>query len=353
MSPRIRGALSGALGAVIAAALLWAAIRFPWGGVARTLRLADAWLLWAALVVNLSSLLWKGWAWHLLLRSTTPCRWWTAQEGNLIGSAVSNFSVSLTGEAARIHVVMRRDRVPGGMATASVAWTRAAEGVGLSLFLLVAPCVLHLAPILRGVQIAAGAAMAAGLAALWSRNRIGPPEFLPRPVRSWAAAVSDLGAPRRLLGPTLFSLLNWGAQWATFHLVLVAVHVPATPAASFTALVVSNLAGLARISPGNMGIVQASMAGALLPFGISADAAVAAGLALQAIQILPVEGLAIALVGWRGLKQALADREVSSPLSSVGGDGRGDFVVGAPSACAPGAVQRPRHVAAPTTGPDR
>jgi uncharacterized membrane protein YbhN (UPF0104 family) len=123
-----------------------------------------------------------------------------------------------------------------------------------------------------------------------------------------------MGSPRRLVGPTLFALLNWAAQWAVFHLALLAVHAPATPAASFTAVVVANIAGLARLTPGNVGVLQASMAGALLPFGIHADLAVAAGLALQAIQTLPVLLLAILLVGWKGVRKALAVKEVPTAL---------------------------------------
>lgn len=321
MSRRTRRVLLAILGALTAGALIWALARFPWRGVFAALARADSWLLWAALVVNLSSLVWKGWAWHLLLRSASPSRWWTAQEGNLLGSAVANFSVSLTGEAARIHYVMARDRVRGEDVAASVAWTRAAEGLGLSLFLVVAPCVLELPPVLRGIQIAAGACVALGLALVWSRNLFRIPRFLPRRVRSLVIALSRLGSPRMLAGPTLFAVLNWAAQWATFHLVLLAVRVPVSPAASFTALIVTNLAGLPRVSPGNVGLLQASMAGALLPFGISADSAVAAGLALQAIQILPVEILAIALVGWKGLRQALSSREVPIPLPPESGEG--------------------------------
>jgi uncharacterized membrane protein YbhN (UPF0104 family) len=261
-------------------------------------------------VAHLSSFLWKGWACHQLVRATAACRWTTSQEATLLGAAVSTVAPSVTGEAARIRYMMSRDGVPGGVAAASVAWSRVGEALGLAVFLILAPFLLQLPPVLRGIQWMAGVGLAVALAGVWSQRLIRVSHLLPRRVRSFVAALSAMGSPRRLVGPTLFALLNWAAQWAVFHLALLAVHAPATPAASFTAVIAANIAGLARLTPGNLGILQASMAGALLPFGIHADVAVAAGLALQAIQTLPVLLLAVLLVGWKGMRRALAQKEL-------------------------------------------
>src|SRR5207253_2829369 len=83
----------------------------------------------------------------------------------------------------------------------------------------------------------------------------------------------------RLLWPTAFALYNWAAQWATYHLVLRATHVPVSLAASFTALIVVNLGGLLRPTPANIGVTQAALVVGLLPFGVAPENAVAAGLA--------------------------------------------------------------------------
>jgi len=53
--------------------------------------------------------------------------------------------------------------------------------------------------------------------------------------------------------------------------------------------------------------MQAAMVGALLPFGIAADQAVAGGLALQAIEVLPILALAFAVAGWAGLKRLIRE----------------------------------------------
>jgi uncharacterized membrane protein YbhN (UPF0104 family) len=111
----------------------------------------------------------------------------------------------------------------------------------------------------------------------------------------------------RLIGPTALGLLSWAAEWATYHLTLRAVHVPASYAASFTALIAVNLGGVVRLTPANVGVMQAAMVGALLPFGIAADQAVASGLALQAIEVLPILALALMVAGWAGLKRRIAE----------------------------------------------
>ena len=69
---------------------------FPWHVTFAALVDADRWLLLVALAVNLSSLVAKGWGWHLLLKPVAPHSWRVAQEANLVGAAV-NEAASDTG----------------------------------------------------------------------------------------------------------------------------------------------------------------------------------------------------------------------------------------------------------------
>jgi uncharacterized membrane protein YbhN (UPF0104 family) len=93
------------LGFAGVAVALKALAGFPWEDTLATLVNANYWVLGAALVINLSSLVAKGWAWHLLLKPVAPNRWRTAQEANLVGAAVNNVSIAVGGEAARIHYI--------------------------------------------------------------------------------------------------------------------------------------------------------------------------------------------------------------------------------------------------------
>jgi uncharacterized protein (TIRG00374 family) len=128
-------------------------------------------------------------------------------------------------------------------------------------------------------------------------------------VRRALASVTETGSPGIFALALSFALLNWVTQWATYHLVLSAFGIPVTFSASFTALIFINLSGLIQLSPGNIGITQAAMILALLPFGVAPHEALAAGLALQAIQIPPVIVVALLALGGR-------ERATASPTRS-------------------------------------
>lgn len=305
MSAR-RSAMRWALIALGAALGVLAMLRFPWIGTVTALLRANPQILWAALAINLTSLIAKGWAWHLLLRRVAPNRWRVAQEANVVGAAVNNLSVSVVGEAARVEYMVGRGGVPMGTAVASVVWARAVEALGLALFMIVAPSFLKLPPILHSLQLGGGIVLASVLASALSGRWSGLNRRLPERVRAIFSTLTQIEPARQLLLPTLLGLFNWGAQWATYHLTLLALHVPTTLASSFTALIVTNLGGVFRVSPGNVGMTQAAMALGLLPFGVQPHEAVAAGLALQGIQILPVLALGLATAGRRGLAAATA-----------------------------------------------
>jgi uncharacterized membrane protein YbhN (UPF0104 family) len=126
---------------------------------------------------------------------------------------------------------------------------------------------------------------------------------LPRALREAAQVIRRVGSLRRLPGPVLMVLINWAAQWATYYLTLRAAHVSVGVDGAFVALIAVNLVGLMQLPAGNLGVFQASIAIGLLPFGVPAEQAVAAGVILQALQVLPVLGVAVGLLGWRGFAQ--------------------------------------------------
>jgi uncharacterized membrane protein YbhN (UPF0104 family) len=297
----------GFLGVAVA---LKALVGFPWENTMTTLLDANYGILGAALVINLGSLVAKGWAWHLLLRPVAPNRWRTAQEANLLGAAVNNVSIAVGGEAARIHYIGRRDGVPVAAAISSVVWTRVTETFALAIFLVMAPSLLTLPHWLRGLQVGAGLGLVIVLLITWHRGWSWILNQLPASIQRRAAVLAEMGSGGRLFWPTVLGLVNWGTQWATYHLVLVATHVSVSPAASFTALVAANLGGIIRITPAGVGVTQVAMVAALsLQFGVTPEQAVAAGLALQALQVLPVIFLGAVLTGWRLTETARAEEE--------------------------------------------
>ena len=289
---------------------------FPWRVTFASLLEASPGLLAVAFVANLSSLVAKGWGWHLILNPVAPHRWRVAQEANLVGAAVNDLSVAVAGEAARVHVIAQRGGVPVAAAVSSVVWTRVAEALALALFLVMAPSVLALEPWLRATQVGVGLTLVVVLLLAWARGWAWLADRLPASLQTRLAVLRTMGRGGRLLWPTALGLCNWAAQWATYHLVLRATHVPVSPAASFTALIVANVSGLLRPTPANVGVTQAALVVGLLPFGVAPERAVAAGLALQGLQVLPVLLLGAMVTGWHLLQLEAELAPAPSSLAS-------------------------------------
>lgn len=287
------------LGIAVLAAGLHYAVHFPWLNTWTTLTNADWTLLAAAGGINLLSLACKAWAWQLLLRPLTPVRFRTAQAATFAGAAINSVGIAMSGEAARVALLGAWDGVAAGAATRSVAASRIVEAAALGIFLLA---------VLGGMVtehwwrlLGAGLALVTGAVALlrwvpWLR----PSDDGKR----WTAV--------QLAGPLALGIVSWGLQWGAYHWSIVASDVPVTPTLSVLALVLANVGGILRLTPGNVGVLQGAVVLALAPLGVEAARAVAAGLALQAVQVLPVLVIGIALVGRHGLRELGRRREVEA-----------------------------------------
>jgi uncharacterized membrane protein YbhN (UPF0104 family) len=283
-------------------------LRFPWAHTLQAIGSADWALLFSASLANLASLGAKGWAWHLLLRPAAPHRWRSAETATIVGAAVNSVSVSVSGEAARAQLVAARDDVPLAPALASLVWARVVEAMALVILLAVALLVLPGTQALHDVDLAVWGLLGAGLLG-W---RLGLARRLLRRVpERWrfALALPEPAAGRAFLAAPLFlSAVNWVAQWLTYHWTIAATHANASPVVSLAALVAANVGGAFRVTPGNVGVLQASLMVGLAAFGVPSDQALAAGLVLQAVQVVPVIGLGVALLGVHGFRRASAKR---------------------------------------------
>jgi uncharacterized membrane protein YbhN (UPF0104 family) len=282
-----------AVGAVVLAAALRYATRFPWAHTWAALAAADWSLLAVACAANLLSLAAKGASWQLLLRSHLPARFRTTQAATFAGAAVGSFSVAVSGEAMRLHLLASRDGIVAADGARSIVASRlveaAALGIGLGVFAAV-PTGLSPWRLLAGGLGLAAIALALLGRLPWIRLR-GPEGG---PARGWT--------PGGLVAPLGFAMAGWALQWATYHWSIAAMHVAVTPSASMLALVIANLGGALRLTPGNVGVVQGAVLVALRPYGVRASTAIAAGLALQAVQVIPVAAIGSVILGRRGLR---------------------------------------------------
>jgi uncharacterized membrane protein YbhN (UPF0104 family) len=276
--------------------------QFPWPATARVLASTDGMLLGAAVLCNLLSIGAKGCAWHLLLKVVAPIRWRTGLAATYAGAAVNAISVSVTGEAARIQYVVRSDGVPVPVAISSVLWARAVEGMALAIFVITVFGMVPAPAWIRGLQIGLVSVLLLILAWVWIGAWRGLARVLPRSVLVAAAPLLEVVSRGRLLGPVTLDLVNCALDWAAFHLTFLATHTPALYTASLVAFVAAHLGGILRLTPGNVGVLQASVILGLLPFGAAPEQAVAAGLALQVVQVFPVLVVGTSIVGWKGLR---------------------------------------------------
>ncbi len=285
------------LGALVLAGGLRYAARFPWLDTWTTLADADWWLLAGAGGLNLLSLALKAWAWQLLLRPLAAIRFRTAQAVTFAGAAVNSIGIAMSGEATRVHLLARWDGVPPGAAMRSIAASRLAEAAALGVFLL---------GVAAGVTSGHGWRLLGGAVVLLI-GALALFRWVPwlRPNRD------DGGAgwtPAQLGAPVAVNVASWGLQWATYHWSIAATGVAVTPGLSALALVLANVGGIFRLTPGNVGVVQGAVVLGLAPAHVPAAEAVAAGLALQAVQVLPVLAIGIALLGRHGLREMLRQR---------------------------------------------
>ena len=275
-------------------------VTFPWAKTIDALSDADWLLLIGAAVVNLLSLMAKASAWHLLLRRLTPIRAATAQVATFIGAAVNSISVSVSGEAARAQSAGSRDGVPFGVAVASLVASRVVEALGLVVFLAAVLVVLPMWPGARTLGFALAGITVAVTAGYY---------LLPR--ARWHPALARMAAtgPAGLAAPVALATISWVVQWLTYHWTFVATGAAVTPAVSLSALVMANVAGILRLTPGNIGVLQGSLVLGMRAFEMPAANALAAGLALQAVQVIPVLVIGVVIVGAQGFRRMFAHRE--------------------------------------------
>ena len=224
-----------------------------------------------------------------------PVRARTTQVATFAGAAVGSFSVALSGEAVRLHLLAERDGSTRPWPRAPSRPAALVEAAGLGIFL--------------GV-FAAGRAGSPTVGARRSRGAHGrgpgaAPLAAMAPVPASGRGRDPGWAVGGILAPLGFGVAAWALQWATYHWSIAATHVAVRRSGSMLALLLSNVGGLLRLTPGNVGVVQGAVVMGLAPAGVPAARAVAAGLALQAVQVIPVMVIGMAILGRHGMRWPL------------------------------------------------
>lgn len=125
---------------------------------------------------------------------------------------------------------------------------------------------------------------------------------LPRSLDTFFARAT---APRDvLIGGGAVAVTTWLVKWAAVFCLLQAVGVDATLAAAMFYLLMTGLAGIAPILPGNAGLYQGAAVGALAAVGHSGSTAVAASLLAPAVGSVACAAAALLALAFYGRRFA-------------------------------------------------
>jgi uncharacterized membrane protein YbhN (UPF0104 family) len=308
---RVLTLLLGALGVSL---LAWFAVHFPWGAAGRSIGRASLPLVVLVTMANLLSLAAKGAAWRVLLHrharpGTSGPGMRDAVAATMVGAAVGSLGPSVAGEAARLRFMVGRGGVTLGAGLSAVVASRVLEAVSLIAVVALAGFLLPPSPWTHMVRLAAPLLLFLCLSlsrpplVQWLAVRL-PARLAGSPRRALLRWAAELGAPG-VPAAIWLSTLNWFMQWLAYAGAAMAVGLPRAPVLGLAALLIANVGGALRVTPGNVGVLQASFALAASIAGVSPIGAVAASLLLQAAQILPVLAA--------GLTALLADRARTVP----------------------------------------
>lgn len=296
----LRRMITGVVSLAMLALLVIASRRVNWHEIWDAMRSARPGLLLLATMLNLVSLAAKGARWWLFLRPVGARSPWLALKATFVGAALSNVAPANAGEAARVLLVSRAAGVSSAGVLAALTLERLFEAAGFIALLALAPFFASSLPSeLVGLSWAAMAALIAlGAFFIYLMRRGDRPArtsagggrvartraYLDRFRVSLAAAVTG----PRLLSAVALTALSWGLQVATYHLAARAVDLHVSFANTMGLLLAENVGFLVRVTPGSVGVFQLIFAAAAVAMDLPRDAAVAAAVLLQGLQLIPV-----------------------------------------------------------------
>jgi uncharacterized protein (TIRG00374 family) len=129
------------------------------------------------------------------------------------------------------------------------------------------------------------------------------------------AGLRVLHSPGPALLACFFQLLGWTAQVFAVYIAFRAFGIDEPIAAAALVLLVVNVALVFPLWPGSVGLFQAAVALALLPYGVGYQRGFAYGIGLQVIEISVGVGLGLAFLAREGLSFAALKR-----IPGVGGE---------------------------------
>jgi uncharacterized membrane protein YbhN (UPF0104 family) len=320
-SPAVRLAIL----AVVVAIAVWLVI---WHGP-DTSRVADAFeavsWTWVAIAVglNLLSVVVRTSSWRVIILQAIPKPWpsWRVVFSAFCVGLLGNVALpGRVGELARVAVITRHlRRRPGTWATivGTVFAHRLFDVVaatGLVVYVLYTSRIPDWAKPALAVVIGVGLGLLIA-AFMLARRHPQPTQEAPegagavrRLIAMARAGLTVLRRPAPAVWALCFQLLGWTAQLFAVWAAMVAFQIHAGVHAAALILLLMNVVTLFPFWPGNVGLLQAAIAFALLSYGVAYSHGFAFGIGLQAIEASVGVGLGLFYLAHEGFSFAMLRR---------------------------------------------
>jgi uncharacterized membrane protein YbhN (UPF0104 family) len=131
-----------------------------------------------------------------------------------------------------------------------------------------------------------------------------------------------LRRPAPALQALFFQAVGWLAQLMAVYAAFLAFSIDATIPEAALVLVIVNLVTVFPFWPGNVGLVQAAVAAALLSYGVSYPHGLVFGIGLQAIEVSVGVGLGFVFLAREGFTFAMLRRMPEMTEVEIDGDAR-------------------------------
>lgn len=323
MSPLKRSRLVRAL--VVIVPLVLAVALVAWRGPdVGPLERAFRYMRWewvaAAVLLNLFSVVVRSEAWRTVIKQAIPPpppahrTVFSAFCVGLLGNAALPGRV---GEVARVAVITRHlRRRPGTWAT--IAGTVFSHR--LFDFVVAVPLVVYVLYAAKlpdwavpALAVVSGVGLGLLLAAFLLARREHKPvheslSLTRRLLRMARAGLAVLRRPGPAVEALALQTLGWTAQLFAVYTTFLAFNIDASITAAALVLVMMNVAMAFPFWPGNVGLVQAAVALALLPYGVNYGRGVLFGIGLQAIEVSVGVGLGLFFLAREGFSFAMLKR---------------------------------------------
>ncbi len=274
----------------------------------------------AAVLVNLFSIVVRSEAWRVVIAQAIPkpCPSRRAVFSAFCVGLLANAALpGRVGELARVAVITRHVRRRAGTWATIVGTIFAHRLFDVVVAIALVLFTLYAAPIPQWAEPVLAVVIGVGLGLLLAGflfarrdkrpldDELGP---LRRVLHMARHGLTVLRRPEPAMRALALQLVGWGAQLLAVYLAMLAFRIDVSVGEAALVLVIMNLVTVFPFWPGNVGLLQAAVAAALLPYGVSYGHGFLFAIGLQAIEVSVGIGLGFVFLAREGFTFAMLKR---------------------------------------------